>query len=50
VATVWPRTQTFDAFLLSWSVKNWPWATFQDRMSGQSTSPPWMLVDQFWLP
>ena len=35
---------------LSWSVKNCPAATFQERMSGQSTSPPWIDVDQFWLP
>ena len=50
VATVWPRTQTFEAFRLSWSVKNCPDERFQERMSGQSTSPPWMDVDQFWFP
>ena len=50
VATVLPRTQTFAAARLSASVKNCPWSTFQERISGQSTSPPLMLVDQFWFP
>ena len=40
VATVCPRTQTFDALRLSWSVKNCPDERFHERMSGQSTSPP----------
>ena len=30
--------------------ENCPCATFHDRISGQSTSPPTMVVDQFWLP
>jgi len=50
VATVWPRTQTFAAARLSASVKNCPCATFHERIAGQSTSPPWIDVDQFWFP
>ena len=50
VFTVCPSTHTLLADRLSWSVKNWPCARFQERMSGQSTSPPWIDVDQFWLP
>jgi hypothetical protein len=50
VATVLPRTQTFAAARLSASVKNCPSATFHERMAGQSTSPPWIDVDQFWFP
>ncbi len=47
VATVAPRTQTLLALRTSWSVKNCPRSMFQERISGQSVSAPWIEVDQF---
>ena len=50
MATSDPSTTTFDALVTSWVEKNVPYLTGHDRISGNSTSVPWMRVCQFWLP
>ena len=47
--TTAPRTATLPEVWTSWLLKNVPNSLGHDRMSGRSTSVPWMRVCQFWF-
>src|SRR6266545_7335151 len=48
--TTLPSTATLAALLTSCVEKKVPLVSGHDRISGSSTSVPWMRVPQFWLP